>query len=387
MPKVAKKYKQTDIGLIPCDWEVKRLADIGTFKKGKGIRKDEVLPGGIPCIRYGELYTHHNEYVKTINSYINNDTAQNSQAIAKGDILFAGSGETKEEIGKCAAFLSEEITYAGGDVVILSPKECDSLYLGFLLNHPMIAKQKAQMGQGDAVVHIYPNGLSKILIPVPTKAEQTAIATALSDADALITSLEKLIAKKRLIKQGAMQKLLTPKNGWKAKKFKDIFIKHPSKLYQLNSTEYNVTGKYPIIDQGKNDLVGYSDNADKVFKCPTQGVIIFGDHTRIIKYVNVNFIVGADGTQLLSTIGDNNTRFFYYLLLTKEIPNTGYNRHFKYIRDMDFIIPILKEQTYIANILGDMDTEIAILETKYKKSKMFKQGMMQQLLTGKIRLV
>ena len=192
-------------------WVGKKLGAIGIFKKGKGIKKDEVSTEGYPCIRYGELYTHHDEYIKLFNSFINEQTAKASQRINKGDILFAGSGETKEEIGKCAALVDELIAYAGGDLIILTPIDCDSMFLGFLLNHSMVAKQKAQKAQGDAVVHIYPSSLSEISIHLPPKSEQTRIATILSDIDAEISALETKLAKYKQVKQGMMQELLTGK--------------------------------------------------------------------------------------------------------------------------------------------------------------------------------
>ena len=192
-------------------WVEKKLGEIGIFKKEKGIKKDEVSTEGYPCIRYGELYTHHDEYIKLFNSFINEQTAKASQRINKGDILFAGSGETKEEIGKCAALVDELIAYAGGDVIILTPIDCDSMFLGFLLNHSTVAKQKAQKAQGDAVVHIYPSSLSEISIHLPPKSEQARIATILSDMDAEISSLETKLAKYKQVKQGMMQNLLTGK--------------------------------------------------------------------------------------------------------------------------------------------------------------------------------
>ena len=136
-------YKDSLIGVIPEEWEVRKLSEIGKFSKGAGVRKDEALSGNIPCVRYGELYTSHHEYIKTFYSFISKAIADTSKRLKKGDILFAGSGETKEEIGKCVAFIDEVEAYAGGDIVILSPEEVESLYLGFLLNAPLIQKQKA----------------------------------------------------------------------------------------------------------------------------------------------------------------------------------------------------------------------------------------------------
>ncbi len=193
-------------------WVVKKLGEVGTFKKGRGIRKNQVVKDGLPCIRYGELYTHHNEYIKKFNSFINSGTAKDSEKLIKGDVLFAGSGETKEEIGKCATFLNDCEAYAGGDVIIFTPKNIDPLFLGFLLNSRAVARQKAQIAQGDAVVHIYPNGLSNIIISIPpVKSEQKNIANSLFDIDTEIIALESKLEKYKQIKQGMMQNLLTGK--------------------------------------------------------------------------------------------------------------------------------------------------------------------------------
>ncbi|WP_214035948.1 restriction endonuclease subunit S, partial [Methanospirillum sp.] len=126
-----------------------------------------------------------------------------------GDILFAGSGETAEDIGKCASYLFDNEAYAGGDVIIFSPKEQNSEFLGYLLNCPMVSRQKARMGQGDAIVHISAKNLSQIEISLPPLPEQTAIATVLSDMDAEISALETRKTKTISLKQGMMQELLT----------------------------------------------------------------------------------------------------------------------------------------------------------------------------------
>jgi len=190
-------------------WAVKRLADVGTFSKGKGIRKDELVADGIPCVRYGEIYTHHNDYVRRFYSFIPQKIAKQSQRLRKGDLLFAGSGETAEEIGKCVAFIGEEEAYAGGDIVVFSPSNQDAMYLGYLMNHASICEQKARMGQGDAVVHVSARNLGELQLRLPDIEEQRAIAAVLSDMDAEIAGLEQKRDKTRLLKQGMMQELLT----------------------------------------------------------------------------------------------------------------------------------------------------------------------------------
>ena len=190
-------------------WEVKRLGEVGTFLKGSGIKKDEARSGDIPCVRYGEIYTHHNDYVRAFNSWISPAVAATATALKQGDLLFAGSGETKEEIGKCVAFIDDIGAYAGGDIVILRPRLCSSLFLGYYCNTTPINAQKASRGQGDAVVHISATALADIEIAVPCVEEQTAIATVLSDMDTELAALETRRDKTRALKQGMMQELLT----------------------------------------------------------------------------------------------------------------------------------------------------------------------------------
>lgn len=194
-------------------WVEKKLGACGTFSKGAGISRAQASTGDIPAVRYGELYTMHHDYIKAFASFISEDVARTSTRLTHGDIVFACSGETKEEIGKCAAFIGDEVAYAGGDIIIYSPGDgCDSLFLAFELNTPFCASQKAAAGQGDAVVHIRQNSLAELVIRIPpTLAEQKAIAAVLSDMDAEIAALGKMRAKYESIKQGMMQNLLTGK--------------------------------------------------------------------------------------------------------------------------------------------------------------------------------
>jgi type I restriction enzyme S subunit len=190
-------------------WETKRLGECGSFLKGSGVLKSQTLSGEFACVRYGELYTRHNDYIRDYHSWISKEVAQTATRLVRGDILFAGSGETKEEIGKCAAFLDSREAYAGGDIVILRTSDADPLFLGYYLNTAAVARQKASRGQGDAVVHISAAALSSIGLIIPKPAEQIAISSILSEMDAELAALESKLAKAREIKQGMMQELLT----------------------------------------------------------------------------------------------------------------------------------------------------------------------------------
>ncbi len=190
-------------------WEKKRLGDLGSFLKGNGVRKNEANSGDIPCVRYGEIYTHHNDYIRRFNSSISREVAETATRLHYGDLLFAGSGETKAEIGKCVAFAYNMEAFAGGDIVILRSTKLDPVFMGYYCNTRSIAEQKAARGQGDAVVHISSSALVSVQIRVPEINEQAAIANILSDMDIEIESLESKLAKAREIKQGMMQELLT----------------------------------------------------------------------------------------------------------------------------------------------------------------------------------
>ena len=190
-------------------WERKRLGELGPFSKGRGIKRSDVSDAGVPCIRYGELYTRYKDYVLKPVARIPLTVASKSLPIKTGDLLFAGSGETSEEIGRCAVYIGEEQVYVGGDVVVLTPLSQYPLYLGYLMNHPTVAVQKARMAQGDAVVHINSRNLAQVQIDLPSVKEQSAIAAILSDMDAEIVALERRRDKTCAIKQGMMQQLLT----------------------------------------------------------------------------------------------------------------------------------------------------------------------------------
>ena len=200
---------QTRLPGFSGQWQRQRLGDVGTFSKGSGIKKDQVLQEGIPCVRYGELYTRHEDHIRQFYSFISPEIARESQLLRRGDLLFAGSGETAEEIGKCVAFLGAEEAYAGGDIVIFRPRQQDSMYLGYLMNHPSVVAQKARMGQGDAVVHISARNLATLEVIIPEFAEQVAIAAVISDLDADITALVARRDKTLMVKQGMLQELLT----------------------------------------------------------------------------------------------------------------------------------------------------------------------------------
>lgn len=192
-------------------WTETRLGAFGSFTKGSGVKKSEASSGSLPCVRYGELYTHHENVVREFYSSISAQVASTATRLQQGDLLFAGSGETKEEIGKCAAFTSNAEAYAGGDIVILRGHCQQPTFMGYYLNSPAVVAQKASRGQGDAVVHISARALGDIVVRLPSVDEQIAIARVLSDMDAELATLEARRDKTKNLKKAMMQELLTGK--------------------------------------------------------------------------------------------------------------------------------------------------------------------------------
>ncbi|WP_446831882.1 restriction endonuclease subunit S [Candidatus Foliamicus sp.] len=191
------------------EWEVIQLKTLGEFSKGQGITRSELCEEGVHCVRYGELYTMYSNYVSDLNSQIPDHVTNTALPIANGDLLFAASGETPEEIGVCVAYIGPKTAYAGGDIIVLGTSGQDAVFLGHLLNAPDVVRQKSRMAQGDAVVHIRSVHLGCIEISLPALDEQCAIAEVLFDMDSEITALEQRRDKMRAIKQGMMQQLLT----------------------------------------------------------------------------------------------------------------------------------------------------------------------------------
>lgn len=390
--EIKPNYKKTDIGIIPDDWEVKKIRKFTNATSGgtPSTFISEYWNGDIRWMNSGEV---HLKKVYEVEGRITESGLKNSSTklIPKKCVLIglAGQGKTRGTV----AINHVELCVNQSIGAILPNKSFIPEYLYYNLDsryNELRILSSGEGGRGGLNLTIIRN----IQIPLPpTVEEQSAIAQVLSDIDELIIQLDKLIEKKNNIKQGTIQELLIEKRRlpgfneeWEVKKFTEIFKNIPTKNFQIKTSKYQDFGSYPVIDQGKQKIVGYSDLTEKVFSCPEKGVIIFGDHTREIKFVDFNFVIGADGTQILITLSNNSPKFFYYQLKTKNIPETGYNRHYKFLKEMLLMRPKPEEQTAIDKVLSDMDAEINELEKKRDKYLMIKKGIMQKLLTGEIRL-
>ncbi|MDC0299725.1 restriction endonuclease subunit S [Verrucomicrobia bacterium] len=414
-------YKQTEVGVIPEDWEVvcvdflksKIGSALSTGPFGSSISSRFFKDSGVPVIRGSNLASDGRTHLRE-SGYVFVSEKKASEfsrsTVRSGDIIFTCWG-TIDQIG----LITSDAAYPRYIIsnkqmkFTADPQKAASRFLFYLFSAQQFKKQIEEKSIGSSVPGFNLTMLRSIHFCAPELKEQEAIAEALSDVDALIESIEQLIEKKRQIKEGAMQQLLTGKRrlpgferkagykqtevgvipgDWGVSNFSAVFTRVTTKKFQICASKYQSSGSLPIVDQGNKPIVGYSDELDKKFVCPKSGVIVFGDHTCIIKFIDFDFLIGADGVQIVQTIGDNNTRYFAHQLTYRKIQSTGYNRHFGRLKEQLQIVPSTKaEQEAIAEVLSDMDAEIDALESKLAKAHQLKSGMMYNLLTGKIRLV
>ena len=390
MELVAEKYNQTDIGLIPGDWEYKEIYSEIDLLTGYPFPSNQYSERGTKLLRGSNIKRGVTDWNEDITQYwekITNDIKQ--YILQEGDIVIAMDGSL---VGRSFARLSKNDLPALllQRVARVRSVKIDMGYLKEFICSDFFTKHCDAVKTSSAIPHISPSDIRKFKIPIPkTKTEQTAISTALSDADALITSLEKLIAKKQNIKQGAMQKLLTPKDNWGVKNLGAFLEYEQPTKYIVTDTEYNDNNQTPVLTAGKTFILGYTNEEFGIFK--NHPVIIFDDFTTATKFVDFDFKVKSSAMKILKPTNDKiNLRFIYEMMQRINYP-MGIGDHKRHwIADYQFIeiyVPSSEEQFSISQILSGMDAEIGALEKRLAKIQRIKQAMMQQLLTGKIRLV
>ena len=187
------------LGEVPEHWEVRRLGQMGRLSKGNGGSKEDEVPTGVPCVRYGDLYTTHTYFILKSRSFVSPAKAESYTPIARGDVLFAASGETIDEIGKSAVNLMRSEACCGGDVIVFRPgREVEARYMGYATDCRPAAAQKATMGRGITIKHIYGDQLKYLTLALPPLPEQAAIARFLNHADRQIRRY--IRTKQKLIK-------------------------------------------------------------------------------------------------------------------------------------------------------------------------------------------
>ncbi|WP_243830936.1 restriction endonuclease subunit S, partial [Staphylococcus epidermidis] len=230
----------------------------------------------------------------------------------------------------------------------------------------------------------------KMPIVLPSEQEQEKIGKFFSKLDQQIELEEKKLELLEQQKKGYMQKIFSqqlrfkdekgndyPK--WIFKKFEEIFKVVPSKKYQIKSSEIEDNASIPVIDQGQNLILGFSNNKEKVFN-DFKNVIIYGDHTTVIKRSDKPFIIGGDGVKLLTSKVDSDISYLYNALQYFNVKSEGYKRHFSILKNKDFYISTsIEEQKRIANIFNKLDKYIEKQFAKVELLKQRKQGLLQKM--------
>lgn len=408
-------YKVTEVGVIPEDWEVKTIGQISNPVRGGSPRPagDPKYFNGnfIPWLTVAALTNLpvSQLFVTTTESSLTKEGSLYSRILEKGTFIIANSGAT---LG-VAKLLNIKACANDGIAALLDINESiNKEYLVYYINSKTNYLREV-VATGNGQPNLNTELISNIKVPIPpTLTEQTAIAKALSDTDALITSLEKLVSKKQAIKQGAMQQLLEPKEGWEVRRFEEVMDGFSSGQTPYRAIKEYYTGKIPWITSGELNYNIITDTIEKITLKAVQDT-----HLKLIP--KGTFLMAITGLEAAGTRGScaitgieaTTNQSCMALYPKKGLLTTEYLFHY-YVKNGDSLAfkycqgtkqqsytgtiartlpicipPTFEEQTHIAQILTDMDKEIEKLEQKLEKYRQIKSGMMQNLLTGKIRLV
>jgi type I restriction enzyme S subunit len=413
---IPKGYKKTEVGVIPKDWDIKRLGDIAVFLKGSGLSKSDLSPDGMKrCIHYGELFTIYEERIDAV---VNGTDLEGDFVLSqKNDVLMPTSDVTPNGLATASCIKISNVVLGGDILIIRAPEtELSGEFLAYLVK--VYRNRVMQMVKGTTVFHLHARDMANFVLPVPCIEEQRAIAAALSDVDGLLSALDALIAKKRALKTAAMQSLLTGRirlpgftGEWVTRRLGDVaeLLKghglskstlEPDGqwfciLYGELFTTYkevitNVKSRTNIRYQGLFSLAG-----DVLLpgSTTTTGV----DLAKASALLLSNILLGSDiivvrqkenaNAYDASFLAYSLTYVYKHKIAQKTKGITIYHLHGKDLVDLEVTLPSIDEQRAIAAVLADMDAEIAALEARREKVRQVKQGMMQVLLTGKVRLV
>ena len=419
---VKEGYQQTEIGVFPKEWTTPRLGDVLSSAQLGGNYANSTRESEWPLIKMGNLGRGNIKLHKV--EYVESTTAPSERdRLRRHDVLF-NTRNTLDLVGKVSIWRCElAVAYYNSNIARLEFKQhrvSSNVFMNYVLNSRGCIQSLRAIATGTtSVAAIYARDLVKLVVQLPTAAEQEAIAEALSDADALIESLEQLIAKKRLIKQGVMQELLTGKRRLPG--FDGDWV--PTTLGKLGATFGGLTGKskqhfghgiahyVPFLNVVMNTVIDL-ENLDRVVVAQgesqnlvQQGDLLFNGSSETPEEVGLCCWVSNSrpslylnsfcfGFRLFDTTGVSGQFMAYFIRgpvgrdLMKSLAqgSTRYNLSKKALLELEFSLPVVDEQRMIARVLDDMDCELDALGQRLRKAHMLKQGMMQQLLTGRIRL-
>ena len=403
-------YKQTEVGVIPEDWDVVTLGEACTFEDGdRGDNypsAEAYVLNGNPFVNAGHLSDGRIRLDEM--NFISAERFERlgSGKFKTGDILFCLRGSLGK-FGIVGPEIGEGAIASSLIIVRSKPSIIGNRFLLFYLQSYCCSQMIKKWAGGAAQPNLGAQDLARFAMPYPpTRTEQGRISEALSDADALIESLEKLLAKKRDLKQGAMQELLTGKKRlpgfsvkWGSKIFGEIAQTRKQRIDPRKSGPYEFCVELEHIEQGTGHLAGYaSTSKESSLKSVFQkNDVLFGKlRAYLRKYwlADREVVCSTEIWVLTANISFLTPSFLFQIVRMDRFINAAseaYGTHmprsdWNVVKNYEVLLPPIEEQTAIAVVLSDMDTEITTLEAKLAKALQLKQGMMQELLTGRIRL-
>ena len=392
--EVKPGYKQTEVGIIPEEWQILPLAQLAHIKTGKRNNEEKVADGEYP-------FFVRSEVVERINSYSYEGEA----------ILVPGEGR----IGDIFHYVNGRFDVHQRVYAITRFRaDCQAQYL-----HRYMAQRFGAWAMQNTVKATVDSlrlpTFQHFLVPLPPPPEQRAIAAALSDVDALLGGLDRLIAKKRDLKQAAMQQLLTGQTrlpgfsgAWEVKPLTEIVSTPITDGPHLTPTFLNDGIPFLSVNNlvnNKLDLsslrfVSRSDHEEFSKKCrPRRGDILFGKAASVgqVALLDTDLELNIWSPLALIRVGHKaSAQFVVYALQTRDVhrqialltnASSQGNIGMSDIGRIAIPVPSLVEQAAISAVLSDMDAELAALEARRDKTRDLKQAMMQELLTGKTRLL
>ena len=410
----APKYKQTDVGVIPNDWAAFSIGELfDHLPTASNSRAHLGHTGTVSYVHYGDIHTRFHHFIDFSSNEMPCLLANQSVTVPRlrdGDLIVADASEDEAGVGKSVEIrnLGETEAVSGLHTFLLRAKNNKTRagYRGYLLESPSVKMQLRRLATGLKVFGISRQALRDIRIPLPPLSEQRAIAEALSDVDSLLQSLEALIAKKRAIKQAAMQQLLTGKTRlpgfrgkWARKRLGEIASIRNQKIAPSDVHPDTLCVELDHIGQGDGRLEALSSAS-----CSTStkyrffaGDVLFGrlrSYLRKFWYAENDGICTTEIWPLMANSERLESSFLYLIVQTDsfiEAASISYGTHmprtdWNVMRNFDIRLPSIAEQRSIATLLSDMDAEISALEQRRDKTRALKQDMMQQLLTGRMRL-
>lgn len=405
------KYKQAEIGLIPDDWECLRMGEIGETIIGLTYSPRDVSDYGTLVLRSSNVQNNRLAYENNV--FVQMDLPQRV-IVRKNDILICVRNGSKHLIGKCALIDKKAEGMAFGAFMSIYRSQY-SKFIFYAFQSSIIQRQIDET-MGATINQLTNKNLAEFKIPLPPLPEQKAIAQVLSDTDSLIQTLEQKLVKKRAIKQGAMQQLLTPKEDWEVTTMLEL-ADSKKQLFDDGDwieSEHITNDGVRLIQTGNIGVGRYVEKENKKFiyeasfeklKCkPLQeGDLLIcrlaepAGRACILPPLPFDKIVTSVDVTIFRPRSEVANRIFLMNVFStsewfKQIyESVGGTTHKRISRGalgkVSIKLPNIEEQTRIATILSDMDAEIGQLEQKLDKYKLLKQGLMQELLTGRIRLV